>query len=102
MFETVLIRRVVLIADATAERSACGEIERLGFLAYSSVRCSGGGLRGAVQDVFSESSHVRIEALGSSEQVRRLMQYVDDELSRRHAVVCFTDSVEVSACTAAA
>ncbi len=102
MLDTVTVRRVVLIADSAVEQIICREVERLGFLAYSSVHCSGGGSRSVIPDIFSATSHVRIEALGSPDLVRRLMRFVDDHLARRYSIVCFTDAVEVSASTAAA
>jgi hypothetical protein len=102
MLETTTIRRVVLIAAAAVEQAVLREVERLGFLAYSSVRCAGRGSPDTVHDVFSESSHVRIEALGSDDLAHQLLQYVDDSNLSRFSVVCFMDSVQVSASAALA
>jgi hypothetical protein len=100
--ETVTIQRIVVITDAAVEHVVLREIERLGFLAYSSVRCTGRGLRRVVEHVFAETSHVRIEALGSQDDVRRLMHYVAGGPLNHSSIVCFSDSVEVSECAAVA
>lgn len=96
MLGTVTTRRIVVIAEAGSERAVVQEIERLGFLAYSSVRCLGRGARRVVDNVFAEPSHVRIEALGSLEKVRQLMHFAANGPVSRSSIVCFADSVEVS------
>lgn len=90
-----VLQRVILIADVAAEELLIREIERLRFVAFASVNCSGRASQPAVDDVFMPSSHVRIEALAPAFLVEQLVQFVQDRMSR-YSVTCFTDSVEVS------
>lgn len=96
MENSVPNRRVVLIADASLEQALLQEIESLRFDAYSSVPCAGRTARSGIDYVFSATSHVRIEALGSPLSVQRLMHLVSEGALGRFGVACFSDAIEMA------
>lgn len=100
MLETV--PRVVLIADAAIEERLLHEIERLQFPLCSSVPCSGHGPCFAHDhDRFASHSHVRIEAIGSTELVRQLLRIIHHYPFDRFSLACFVDTIQLSGCAAA-
>ncbi len=94
MFATVSIRRVVLVADAFLEERLLDRIEKMGFLAQSSVECTGRDSRRLAEDVLSRG-RVRIEALGTADIARELMKYISDGAFQGHSISCYMDSVEM-------
>lgn len=94
MPEVNITNRIVLIAESAAEKLLVEEIERLSFTAFWSVNCTGRASRAIVSNVFDQSSHIRIEALGPRFLVEQLLQFVKDELSR-FSIVCISDLVDV-------
>ncbi len=95
MHEVQITNRIVLMAESAAEQRLIREIERLGFTAYWTVHCTGRGARNIVHDVFAESSHVRIEALGPRHLAQQLSQFVREEMSQ-FSITCFKDVVDIS------
>ena len=95
MQEVHITNRIVLMAESAAEAPIVREIERLGFTAYWSLNCTGRGGRAIVHDVFTDSTHVRIEALGPRFIAQQLLQFVREKLSH-FSITCFTDLVDVS------
>lgn len=91
---TVVLRRVVVIADAVLEDDIQTLIAQMGFLAQSSVDCSSRSL-GSVADNGLSKGRVRIEALGTADIARELMRNINDGAFRGHSIFTYLDSVEV-------
>lgn len=102
MLNTELFRRVVLVIDTAVEQVVLREIERIGFLAYSSVHCASSGPRKSTDDAFFGSSHVRVEALGTTDQAMQLLRVADTPTLSQFSIVCFMDAVQVNVATVAA
>lgn len=99
MVDLVPFRRVVLIADVAVEDALLEEIERLGFVTYTSTHCVGRTSHGVVDDPFVRGvNYVRIEALGSTESAEELMQFVQQGVLSHYSITCYRDVVEASFC----
>ena len=98
MLNTIKVRRVVIIVDATLADQFCDRVMELGAKGYNCVGCTGRGTHTITGNPFTSEDLVRIEVLTSEDVATAILNYihaVQFQQFGQYALSAFASVVEV-------
>ncbi len=96
MLELIRIKRVVVVADASLQKSLLDEFLKLGAHGYTCVYCFGKGEHEVIEDPFTGRSRIRIELLARPEVATAILEFIHKSKFEILPVIGFMDEVEVN------
>ncbi len=92
--QTVPLKRLTVIAEATLEAPLLRDLKALGAKGYTLTEVRGEGSRGMRTEVLA-GANVKIECLVSGEVASRMLERLAEAYFPRYAVVAYVETVEV-------
>lgn len=91
---TISLRLVTIVAERLLKERLLGELRELGAKGYTLTEVKGEGSRGVRASEW-EGRNIKLETVVSVEVAEKIVEYVAQHYFQHHAVIIYTQQVEV-------